>query len=80
IDVANLRTGIENALQQRYFLDKKFVSEVQYDKDARLIVVDVKKDETDRTTDLSLMTYYLEKDIKVKPLFSDEKPFVLSVQ
>lgn len=80
IDVANLRMGIENALQQRYFLDKKFVSEVQYDKDARLIVVDVKKDETDRTTDLSLMTYYLEKDIKVKPLFSDEKPFVLSIQ
>ncbi|XP_056326697.1 epithelial cell adhesion molecule [Danio aesculapii] len=79
IDATKLRTGIENALLQRYGLDKKLVSEVQYDKDGRLIVVDVKKDKTDRTTDLSLMTYYMEKDIKVLPLFWSGKPFEVDV-
>lgn len=79
IDATKLRTGIENVLQQRYGLDKKLVSEVQYDKDGRLIVVDVKKDENDRTTDLSLMTYYMEKDIKVLPLFWNGQPFEVDV-
>ncbi|XP_016329348.1 epithelial cell adhesion molecule isoform X2 [Sinocyclocheilus anshuiensis] len=80
LDATKLKTGIENALLERYKLDKKFVSEVKYDRDGRLIVVDVKKPEKERITDLSLMTYYMEKDIKVKPLFQDEKPFEVSVE
>ncbi|XP_016134083.1 epithelial cell adhesion molecule [Sinocyclocheilus grahami] len=80
LDATKLKTGIENALLERYKLDKKFVSEVKYDKDGRVIVVDVKKPEKERITDLSLMTYYMEKDIKVKPLFLDEKPFEVSVE
>uniref|UniRef100_A0A673L018 Epithelial cell adhesion molecule-like n=1 Tax=Sinocyclocheilus rhinocerous TaxID=307959 RepID=A0A673L018_9TELE len=80
LDATKLKIGIENALLERYKLDKKFVSEVKYDKDGRLIVVDVKKPEKERITDLSLMTYYMEKDIKFKPLFQDYKPFEVSVE
>uniref|UniRef100_A0A8C2H4P9 Epithelial cell adhesion molecule n=1 Tax=Cyprinus carpio TaxID=7962 RepID=A0A8C2H4P9_CYPCA len=65
LDAAKLRTGIENALLERYKLDKKFVTEIQYDKDGRVIVVDVKKPKKERITDLSLMTYYMEKDVSV---------------
>uniref|UniRef100_A0A8C2D125 Epithelial cell adhesion molecule n=1 Tax=Cyprinus carpio TaxID=7962 RepID=A0A8C2D125_CYPCA len=79
LDVNKLGTGIENALLERYKLDKKFVTEVQYDKDGR-VIVDVKKPEKERVTDLSLMTYYMEKDIKALPLFQDYKPFEVSVE
>ncbi|KAG1935915.1 epithelial cell adhesion molecule [Pimephales promelas] len=79
LDATKMKTGIENALQQRYKLDKTFVSEVQYDKEARLVVVDVKKPIGQPLPDLSLMTYYMEKDIKVKPLFKDEQLFEVSV-
>lgn len=41
----------------------------QYDKDGRIIVVDVKKKMEDRVTDLSLMTYYLEKDVRLIMIF-----------
>ncbi|XP_026134924.1 tumor-associated calcium signal transducer 2-like isoform X2 [Carassius auratus] len=81
LDATKLKIGIENALLERYKLDKKFVSEVQYDKDGRLIVVDVKKEKGERVPDLSLMTYYMEKDIKITPLFYDDrKPFEVSVE
>ncbi|XP_051772592.1 epithelial cell adhesion molecule [Ctenopharyngodon idella] len=73
LDADKLKTGIQNALLQRYKLDKEFVKTVEYDKDGRIIVVDVKKKMEDRVTDLSLMTYYLEKDVKVLPLFHDDK-------
>ncbi|XP_077092474.1 epithelial cell adhesion molecule [Siphateles boraxobius] len=80
LDVPKLKTGIENALLERYTLEKKFVSAVQYDKDARLIVVDVKKEKGQQLPDLSRMSYYMEKDVKVLPLFSDPKPFEVSVE
>ncbi|XP_026134927.1 epithelial cell adhesion molecule isoform X2 [Carassius auratus] len=81
LDTTKLRTGIENALQERYKLEKKFVTEVQYDKDGRLIVVDVQKPKGQPVPDLSLMAYYMEKDIKALPLFYDEsKPFEVSVE
>nr|ADB25057.1 epithelial cell adhesion molecule [Ctenopharyngodon idella] len=73
LDADKLKTGIQNALLQRYKLDKEFVKTVEYDKDGRIIVVDVKKKMEDRVTDLSLMAYYLEKDVKVLPLFHDDK-------
>ena len=36
---------------------------LQYDADGRRIIVDVKKPMGDRTTDLSLLAYYMEKDV-----------------
>ncbi|KAJ8284611.1 hypothetical protein COCON_G00034610 [Conger conger] len=75
VDPAKLKAAIADAIEDRYQLDKKFVSDIQYDKDARLIVVDVKKDIGDRTADLSRMAYYMEKDIKVLPLFKDTMKF-----
>ncbi|CAM4725427.1 unnamed protein product [Leuciscus chuanchicus] len=63
LDKTKLKTGIENALLQRYKLEKTYVSEVQYDKDGRLIIVDVKKQIGQPLPDLSLMTYYMEKDV-----------------
>lgn len=36
---------------------------LQYDPDARRIVVDVKKPIGDRKTDLTHMAYYMEKDV-----------------
>lgn len=35
----------------------------QYDPDARMIVVDVKKEKGERKSDLSRMAYYMEKDV-----------------
>lgn len=40
----------------------------QYDKDARLIMVDVVKPKADRTTDLSRAAYYMEKDVSTELL------------
>ncbi|XP_039900660.1 epithelial cell adhesion molecule-like [Simochromis diagramma] len=37
-----------------------------------MIVVDVKKVKGDRTYDLSRMAYYMEKDVKMLPLFTDQ--------
>lgn len=37
---------------------------MQYDPDARMIVVDVKKPKGDRVNDLSNMAYYMEKDVR----------------
>lgn len=37
----------------------------QYDPEARLIVVDVKKEMGDRKADLTQMAYYMEKDVRV---------------
>lgn len=38
---------------------------LQYDPNARLIVVDVKKEIGDRKTDVTQMAYYMEKDVRV---------------
>ncbi|KAJ8365377.1 hypothetical protein SKAU_G00142080 [Synaphobranchus kaupii] len=70
-----LKAAIADAMEDRYQLDKKFVQDIQYDKDARLIVVDIKKDVGDRKADLSRIAYYMEKDIKVLPLFKDTTKF-----
>lgn len=39
---------------------------LQYDPDARMIVVDVKKPKGERKSDLSQMAYYMEKDVRLK--------------
>lgn len=48
------------------------MKDVQYDPDARMIVVDVNKEKGDQSYDLSKMAYYMEKDVKVLPLFYDQ--------
>jgi len=69
VDEAQIKTGIESAILARYKLAKTFVKEVQYDKDARMIVVDIKKDKEDTKEDLTRVGWYMEKDIKELPQF-----------
>ncbi|KAA0717681.1 Epithelial cell adhesion molecule [Triplophysa tibetana] len=80
LDKVKLRTGVENALLQRYKVPKNLVKDVQYDPEARLIVVDVEKPKGERTNDLSLMSYYMEKDIKVLPLYKSSSEFEVNVE
>ncbi|KAI1894506.1 hypothetical protein AGOR_G00116500 [Albula goreensis] len=80
MDKAKLKTAMESAILERYGLPKEFVKDVEYDKDARLIVVDIKKEKGDRKQDLSRMAYYMEKDVKVLPLFKSEAKFEPSVE
>ncbi|XP_076748079.1 tumor-associated calcium signal transducer 2-like [Maylandia zebra] len=44
-----------------------------------MIVVDVTKPKGERISDLSRMAYYMEKDVKVLPLFTEQKNFTASV-
>ncbi|XP_039900640.1 tumor-associated calcium signal transducer 2-like isoform X2 [Simochromis diagramma] len=69
----NLKAAIANELNSRYKLNPSLVKEIQYDPDARMIVVDVKKEIGERISDLSRVAYYMEKDVKVLPLFTDQK-------
>ncbi|XP_071780892.2 epithelial cell adhesion molecule [Centroberyx gerrardi] len=76
VDEKKLKTAIADAINKRYDnFNKDLVKEVQYDPDARLIVVDVKKEKGDRKNDLTQMAYYMEKDVKVLPLFKDQAKF-----
>jgi len=75
VDKTKLKDAIETAIKDRYSFDKGLVKDVQYDPDARLIVVDIEKPKGDRTKDLSGLAYYMEKDVKVLPLFKDQTKF-----
>ncbi|XP_071396777.1 epithelial cell adhesion molecule [Centroberyx affinis] len=76
VDEKKLMPAIADAINKRYGnFDKTLVKEVEYDPKARLIVVDVKKEMKDRTHDLTQMAYYMEKDVKVLPLFKDQAKF-----
>ncbi|CAJ1066903.1 tumor-associated calcium signal transducer 2-like [Xyrichtys novacula] len=76
VDETKLKDAIANAINKRYAgFDKKFVDSIEYDKDSRMIVVDVKKPKGERKTDLTNMAYYMEKDVKVLPLFKDQEKF-----
>uniref|UniRef100_A0A4W5M2W1 Epithelial cell adhesion molecule n=1 Tax=Hucho hucho TaxID=62062 RepID=A0A4W5M2W1_9TELE len=79
VDAAKLQAAIATAIQNRYSFDKTLVKEVEYDPEARLIVVDVQKEKGDRKADLSHLAYYMEKDVKVLPLFKDQDKFEPSV-
>ncbi|XP_034754742.1 epithelial cell adhesion molecule [Etheostoma cragini] len=80
LDVANLKAAIGNAIHQRYGnFNKSMVESVEYDPEARMIVVDVKKAIGNRQHDLSNMAYYMEKDVKVLPLFIDQAKFMPQV-
>ncbi|KAM3606556.1 uncharacterized protein V6R79_018625 [Siganus canaliculatus] len=76
VDATKLKTAIADAINQRYDnFNKALVTDVEYDPEARLIVVDVKKEIGDRQHDLSQMAYYMEKDVKVLPLFKNQAKF-----
>lgn len=47
-----------------FLIEEPVLSPTQYDPDARMIVVDVKKPKGDRQNDLSNMAYYMEKDVR----------------
>lgn len=79
LNEAALKTAIADAINTRYGLKKDLVEEVKYDPKARMIVVDVKKPKGDRVNDLTQMAYYMEKDVKVLPLFTDQKTFAPKV-
>ncbi|KAI3362946.1 hypothetical protein L3Q82_011621, partial [Scortum barcoo] len=76
VDSTMLKTAIAEAIHKRYNnFNKDMVEEIQYDPDARMIVVDVKKPMGERKSDLTHMAYYMEKDVKVLPLFQDQGKF-----
>lgn len=69
-------SAIANAIETRYSFDKTLVKEVEYDPDARMIIVDVQKAKGDRKADLSRMAYYMEKDVS----HDLSPPFAVSLQ
>ncbi|KAM6922608.1 epithelial cell adhesion molecule [Lycodopsis pacificus] len=76
----NLKAAISDAMNKRYKNFKKdLVDKVEYDADSRTIVVDVKKAKGERVTDLTQMAYYMEKDVKVLPLFRSQNQFMPNV-
>jgi len=76
VDSTKLKAAIADAIHKRYGnFNKDMVKEVQYDPDARMIVVDVKKPMGERKSDLTHMAYYMEKDVKVLPLFKNQEKF-----
>ncbi|XP_059215378.1 epithelial cell adhesion molecule [Centropristis striata] len=75
VNADNLKVAIADAINKRYDnFNKELVEKVEYDPEARLIVVDVKKPKGDKR-DLTNMAYYMEKDVKVLPLFKNQDAF-----
>ncbi|XP_053292169.1 epithelial cell adhesion molecule [Pleuronectes platessa] len=76
VDADQLKAAIADAIHKRYKnFDKTLVDEIQYDPKARMIVVDVKKAKGVAKPDLAQMAYYMEKDVKVLPLFKNQDKF-----
>jgi len=76
VDESKLKVAIADAIHKRYDnFDKSLVDSIKYDKDSRTIVVDVKKKKGERKSELANMAYYMEKDVKVLPLFKDQEKF-----
>ncbi|XP_031732019.1 epithelial cell adhesion molecule [Anarrhichthys ocellatus] len=80
VKAENLKAAIADAINKRYNnFNKELVEKVEYDADSRTIVVDVKKAKGERMTDLTQMAYYMEKDVKVLPLFKNQDEFMPNV-
>ncbi|XP_068182983.1 epithelial cell adhesion molecule [Antennarius striatus] len=76
VDATKMKSAIADAINKRYDnFDKNLVDNVEYDPDSRMIVVDVKKPKGNRAVDLTNMAYYMEKDVKVLPLFKNQDKF-----
>ncbi|KAK5853645.1 hypothetical protein PBY51_014782 [Eleginops maclovinus] len=71
-----LKVAVADAIHKRYLnFNKDLVDNVEYDAESRMIVVDVKKPKGERKSDLANMAYYMEKDVKVLPLFKQQQNF-----
>uniref|UniRef100_A0A1A7W9Y3 receptor protein-tyrosine kinase n=1 Tax=Iconisemion striatum TaxID=60296 RepID=A0A1A7W9Y3_9TELE len=80
INDKDLKNAFGAEMKSRYSLDPSLIDDLQYDPDARMIVMDVKKPKGERTTDLGRIAYYMEKDVKVLPLFyNDTNKFITKV-
>ncbi|XP_072293702.1 epithelial cell adhesion molecule isoform X2 [Eucyclogobius newberryi] len=80
VDAPNLKAAIADAMHKRYLnFNKDLVKGVEYDPDARLLVVDVEQPKGQRKSDLTNMAYYMEKDVKVLPLLRSQDPFTPTV-
>ncbi|XP_068424221.1 epithelial cell adhesion molecule [Clinocottus analis] len=80
VNAKNLKAAFSDAMNKRYGnFNKDLVKDIKYDADARMIVVDVKKPKGDRQSDLTQMAYYMEKDVKVLPLFKNPLKFAPTV-
>ncbi|KAM4729810.1 epithelial cell adhesion molecule [Anableps anableps] len=79
VDSAGLKAAFGDLLETRYGFSKDLVADVQYDPDGRFIVADVKKTIGNRDINLGNMAYYMEKDLKVLPLFTSQDPASLKV-
>lgn len=76
LDATKLKAAVADAINKRYDnFNKALVEEIEYDPEGRLIVVDVKKAKGERATDISKMAYYMEKDVKVLPMFQNQAKF-----
>ncbi|KPP70702.1 Tumor-associated calcium signal transducer 2 precursor-like [Scleropages formosus] len=75
LDATQLKAALGAAMESRYNLSASYMNNSEYDPQARVVVVDVVKPVGNRNVDLSRMAYYMEKDVKVLPLFEGEKKF-----
>ncbi|KAF0027163.1 hypothetical protein F2P81_019904 [Scophthalmus maximus] len=81
VNAALLKSAIAEAINKRYKnFNKDLVEKIEYDPDARMVVVDVKKPKGERKSDLAHMAYYMEKDVKVLPLFKNQEKFEPTVE
>ncbi|MCJ8738706.1 hypothetical protein PDJAM_G00038770 [Pangasius djambal] len=82
LEPSQLQRAIASAIQERHNVDPNLDSktEVKYDVHARLITIEVRKNPDDQTQDLSLLTYYMEKDVVVQSLFNDQMKFEPTVE
>ncbi|XP_047459248.1 epithelial cell adhesion molecule [Mugil cephalus] len=77
----DIKTAIADAINKRYGgFNSALIEKVEYIPDERLVLVDVKKTIGDRQNDLTQMAYYMEKDVKVLPLFKSQDKFAPVVE
>ncbi|KAM9462730.1 epithelial cell adhesion molecule-like [Clarias gariepinus] len=77
LELSQLQRAFASAISKRDNVDPNLDSktEIKYDIDAHLITMEVMENADDQTQDLSLLTYYMEKDIVVHSLLNDQMTF-----
>ncbi|KAK3560038.1 hypothetical protein QTP86_033758 [Hemibagrus guttatus] len=79
LELSQLQRAIASAFQEPDpNVDNK--TEVKYDVDARLITIEVRKNPHDQKKEQSLLAYYIEKDVVVQSLISDQLKFEPTVE
>ncbi|MBN3291818.1 TACD2 protein, partial [Polypterus senegalus] len=79
VDPVALKAAMTQTIQSRYFLDPSYVENVQYFKEDNLILVDLKNPKGDPNVDIATVAYYMEKDVKVLPLFMSNSSLTTTV-